>query len=88
MKLNIIIIIKVLLSKANTDSPLAVSLSTKDKDEVKSLALLCILDISGSMASEPLDLVKESLKYFVKLMSDMDNYVLVTFSNNSQIVNT
>ena len=86
MKLNIIIIIKVLLSKANTDSPLAVSLSTKDKDEVKSLALLCILDISGSMASEPLDLVKESLKYLLKFMSNTVIFALATFSNNSQLI--
>ena len=32
-----------------------------------------ILDILGNMAVEPLDLIKESLKYLVKLMSDKDN---------------
>ncbi len=94
MIINIVIIILVLLSKANADSPslainmskahkdksgdnthLVISLSTKDKAEkVKHVDLVFILDISGSMANEPLDLVKESLKYLVKLMSYTDNF--------------
>ena len=51
------------------------------------MVLISILDFSGSMADEPIDLVKESLKYLVKLMSDKDNLALVTFSNYSQIIN-
>ena len=50
--------------------------------------LVFIVIISGSMADEPLDLVKVSLKYLVKLMSNIDNFALVRFSINSQIVNT
>ena len=48
--------------------------------------IICILDISDSVAGEPLDLVKESLKYLLKFMSKMVIFALVTFSNNSQIV--
>jgi len=80
-------------SKSHTDksedyTPLVVSLSTEDKnDKVKPVDLICIVDISYSMLGDPLDLVKESLKYLVKLMNDKDNFALVTFSHNSQIIN-
>ena len=81
-------------SKAHKDksgdyTPLVVSLSTEDKAEkVKPVDLICIVDVSGSMRGEPLDLVKESLKYLVNLMNDTDNFALVTFSSDSEIVNT
>ena len=80
-------------SKAHEDksgdaTPLVVSLSTEDKEEkVKSVDLICIVDVSYSMIGDPLDLVKESLKYLVKLMNDTDNFALVTFSDSSIIVN-
>ena len=39
------------------------------------------------MVGDLLDLVKESLKYLVKLMNDTDNFALVIFSDSSKIVN-
>ena len=107
MLLKFVIIVQILLLKANADSPsltinrskshkdksgdytpLVVSLSTEDKAEkVKPVDLICIVDVSGSMYGEPLNLVKESLKYLVKLMSDTDNFALVTFSDDSYLIN-
>ena len=75
--------------KSGGYTSLVVSQSIKDKDEkVKPVELVFIIDISSCMADEHLDLVKESLKFLVKLMSDTDNFTLVTFLSNSQKVNT
>ena len=74
--------------KSGDYTPLVVSLSTEDKAEkVKPVDLICIVDVSGSMSGEPLALVKESLKYLVKLMNETDNFALVTFSGSSYFVN-
>ena len=74
--------------KSGDYTPLVVSLSTEDKAEkVKPVDLICIVDVSYSMIGDPLNLVKESLKYLVKLMSDSDNFALVTFSDNSYLIN-
>ena len=76
------------IDKSGSYTPLVVSLSTEDKDEkMKPVDLICIVDVSGSMSGAPINLVKESLNYLVKLMNDTDNFALVTFSSNSQIVN-
>ena len=47
--------------------------------------LICVVDISGSMWGDKLNLVKESLKYLVNLMDEKDNFALVTFSTYSEI---
>ena len=74
--------------KSGDYTPLVVSLSTEDKAEkVKPVDLICIVDVSGSMSGEPINLVKESLKYLVKLMTDSDNFALVTFSDESYLIN-
>ena len=76
------------IDKSGNYTPLVVSLSTEDKSEkMKPVDLICIVDVSGSMNGAPINLVKESLKYLVKLMNDTDNFALVTFSGSSQIVN-
>ena len=76
------------IDKSGSYTPLVVSLSTEDKNEkMKPVDLICIVDVSGSMSGAPINLVKESLNYLVKLMNDTDNFALVTFSSNSQIVN-
>ena len=71
------------IDKSGYYTPLVVSLSTEDKNEkVKPVDLICIVDISVSMYGEPLDLVKESLKYLIKLMNDTDNFALGRISPN------
>ena len=76
------------IDKSGNYTPLVVSLSTEDKSEkVKPVDLICIVDVSGSMSGEPINLVKESLKYLVKLMNETDNFALVTFSSSSQTIN-
>ena len=67
-------------------TPLVVSVISKDIDKkVKGVDLICVVDISGSMWGDKLNLVKESLKYLVNLMDEKDNFALVTFSTYSEI---
>jgi len=76
------------IDKSGNYTPLVVSLSTEDKDEkMKPVDLICIVDVSYSMVGDPLNLVKESLKYIVNLMNETDNFALVTFSDISYFVN-
>jgi uncharacterized protein with von Willebrand factor type A (vWA) domain len=59
-------------------TPLVISLSSEDKKEkIKGVDIFCIVDVSGSMSGEPLELVKESLKYLVDLMNEQDNFALI-----------
>ena len=72
--------------KSGPFTPLVVSFSTEDiSTKVKPVDLICIVDISGSMYGDPLNLVKQSLDYLVNLMNDTDNFALVTFSNSATL---
>jgi len=85
--------LKIGKAKAHRDisgnyTPLAVSLSTEDKGtKVKPVDLICVVDKSGSMGGKPFELVLESLRYLINLMDETDNFALVTFSDDAQLVN-
>ena len=85
--------LKIGKAKAHRDisgnyTPLAVSLSTEDKGtKVKPVDLICVVDKSGSMEGAPFELVLESLRYLINLMDETDNFALVTFSDDAQLVN-
>ena len=68
-------------------TPLVVELSSEDKNEkIKGVDLICVVDISGSMVynnSTKLYLVKESLKYLVKLMNENDKLAIVAFNHDA-----
>ena len=69
-------------------TPLIISLSSEDKNEkIKGVDIFCIVDVSGSMYGEPLELVKESLKYLVNLMNEQDKFTLLQFSNSATLLN-
>ena len=73
---------------SGTYTPLDVSLSTEDKGtKVKPVDLICVVDKSGSMIGTPFELVLESLRYLINLMDETDNFALVTFSDEAQLVN-
>ena len=68
-------------------TPLVVSLKTDDINrKVKDVDLICIVDVSGSMSGNKIQLVKESLNYLVNKMNKTDNFALITFSSNAQLV--
>ena len=69
-------------------TPLVISLSTEDQSEkLKGVNLICIVDVSWSMKGAKINLVKESLNYLVNLMNENDSFALITFNNNSKIIN-
>ena len=62
-------------------TPLVVQLSSEDKNEkIKGVDLICVVDTSISMDGDEIDLVKESLKYLVKLMNSNDKLAIVSFT--------
>ena len=68
-------------------TPLIISLSSEDKKEkIKGVDIICVVDVSGSMAGEPLNLVKESLKTLVNLMNEQDNFALISFSSSAYLL--
>ena len=69
-------------------TPLIVSLSSPDTQEKKKpVDLFCIVDTSGSMSGDKIKLVRESLKYLVNLMNEEDNFALIEFSSEENIIN-
>jgi len=92
-KLNNTLSIEITKSKSHEDQtgqliPLVVTISSSDIDEkVKGVDIIFVVDVSGSMAGEKLDLVKESLKYLVSIMDERDRFALVTFSDSSYLIN-
>ena len=69
-------------------TPLIVSLSCPDTQiKTKPVDLICIVDTSGSMSGDKIQLVKESLKYLVNLMNEEDKFALIEFSNEENIIN-
>jgi len=47
------------------------------------LDLVCVIDHSGSMSGQKMELVKESFKYLLKFLSDSDRLSIVIFDNNA-----
>lgn len=47
--------------------------------------LICVIDISGSMDGEKIQLVRESLKVLVEMMDKSDRLALVLFDNSASI---
>ena len=68
-------------------TPLVVTISSSDINEkIKDVDFICVVDVSGSMSVEKLNLVKESLKYLLGIMDERDKFALVTFSSSSSLI--
>lgn len=85
---------KIISSEASL-KPLAVALSLKqeidEKNSAKSVQkapidLICVIDSSGSMSGSKINLVKKSIRYVLKVLSDKDRISLISFSNQSEIL--
>ena len=73
--------------KSGNYTPLVVTLSTDDvANKTKPVDLICIVDVSGSMRGEKIDQVKYSLNYLVNRSDASDNFALVTFTDDAQII--
>lgn len=66
-----------------------VSLAVSDNVSVTKRApidLVCVLDVSGSMAGDNIRLVKESMKFVVNQLGDEDRLGIVTFGSRVDLV--
>ena len=66
--------------------PMIASLSVDDlKTNTRaSVDLVCVLDVSGSMAGEKLRLLIQTLEYLLTLLSDDDRLCIITFNDASR----
>ena len=99
MKSNPLIILLLLLSTINSidisilkgeklfneNTPIIVNILSEEKKEKSSnVELICVIDVSGSMVGEKIELVKQSLKLLLEMMGENDKLGLVLFNHHSQ----
>ena len=66
----------------NQNTPIIINLNSPESEsnEKKCNAdLICVIDISGSMDGEKIELVRESLKILVEMMDKNDRLSLILF---------
>ena len=75
----------------NQNTPFVIKLLAPDPDEKEqeekrvNADLICIIDISGSMAGGKLYQVKESLKILVDMMNEKDRIALILFESKAEL---
>ena len=72
----------------NQNTPFVINISSPQPEinEKKCNAdLICVIDTSGSMHGEKIELVKESLKVLMEMMDKNDRLALIVFENDSSI---
>ena len=71
----------------NENTPFVVNVFVPESKNLKirsKVDLICVIDISGSMAGAKIDLVKKSLKILVNLMEKTDRICIILFNNSAQ----
>jgi Mg-chelatase subunit ChlD len=72
--------------KSGPYTPLVVSLSIPDTNKKeKPVDLICIVDVSGSMYGERIELVQKSLNFLVYKLTNDDNLALIKFSDSAHL---
>ena len=67
-------------------TPLVISVSSDDVKKKTTYAdFIFVVDISGSMWGEPMELVKDTLSYIVNQTSENDNIALITFDDDAYL---
>lgn len=72
----------------NENTPFVINLSAPQPENTEkkfNTDLLCVIDISGSMEGEKIDLVKQSLKILIEMMDKDDRLALILFNHESFI---
>lgn len=70
----------------NQNTPIILNLNSPDTlNKQSNVDLICVIDISGSMQGEKIELVKESLLTLSKMMTASDRLGVVLFSNQASI---
>jgi len=70
----------------NENTPFIINLSSPQPENTEkrfNADLICVIDISGSMCGEKIELVKQSLKILVEMMEKNDRLALILFNHSS-----
>ena len=68
----------------NENTPFIININSPDTMIKKSnVDLICIIDISGSMKAQKLNLEKESLKSLISFMDEKDRMALILFNDKA-----
>ena len=73
----------------NEHTPFVININTQKLKAAKKMCnadLICVIDVSGSMSGQKIDLVKKSLIILVKMMDKDDRLSLIIFSDDSEIL--
>ena len=73
----------------NENTPFIININTPKLETAKKMSnadLICVIDVSGSMSGDKLDLVKKSLIILVKMMDKNDRLALVIFSDEAEVL--
>jgi Mg-chelatase subunit ChlD len=46
--------------------------------------LICVLDVSGSMGGEKINLLKETMKFLLETLTPSDRLCIITFNNSAK----
>ena len=72
----------------NANTPFIININTlklQNATKMCNADLICVIDVSGSMSGQKLNLVKKSLNILVKMMDKNDRLALVLFSDDAKI---
>ena len=71
----------------NENTPFVINLFVPEPKNLKirsNADLICVIDISGSMAGAKINLVKKSLKALVNIMEETDRICIILFNNSAK----
>ena len=72
----------------NENTPFVINIfspESKNLDKNSNADLICVIDISGSMAGAKIELVKKSLKVLIQLMDKNDRLALILFNDSGKL---
>ena len=65
--------------------PCAVILNAPDQAAVQRVGvdIVCVIDVSGSMSGEKLDMVKRTMNFMISQLSEIDRLCIISFNNSA-----
>ena len=72
----------------NENTPFIINISSPQPENTEkrfSADLICVIDISGSMSGEKIELVKQSLTILIEMMEKNDRLALILFNHESSL---
>jgi hypothetical protein len=73
--------------QTKNNTPLVVTLTSDDKDDgIRDVDMICIIDYSGSMEGDRINLVKDSLLLLIDLMKENDRLSIIRFDDDAELI--